>query len=41
MAYDDLVRAQVDAAVNQAGGPASDADLDALLAGRDTWIVGG
>ncbi|MEI2648325.1 MAG: 2-oxoacid:ferredoxin oxidoreductase subunit beta [Dermatophilaceae bacterium] len=40
-AYDDLVRAQVDAAVNQAGGPASDADLDALLAGRDTWIVGG
>ncbi|MFC5380764.1 2-oxoacid:ferredoxin oxidoreductase subunit beta [Aquipuribacter nitratireducens] len=38
-AYDDLVRAQVDAAVSAAGGPATDADLDALLAGQDTWTV--
>ena len=38
--YDDLVRAQVEAAVDTAGGPATDADLDALLHGRDTWTVG-
>ena len=38
--YDDLVRAQVDAAVDTAGGPATDADLDALIHGRDTWTVG-
>ncbi|WP_406829599.1 2-oxoacid:ferredoxin oxidoreductase subunit beta [Pedococcus sp. KACC 23699] len=37
--YDDLVRAQVDAAVDTAGGPATDADLDALIQGRDTWTV--
>ena len=38
--YDDLVRAQVDSAVASAGGPASGADLAALLAGPDTWRVG-
>ena len=38
--YDDLVRAQVDAAVSTAGGPATDADLTDLLLGRDTWTVG-
>ncbi|KRE60963.1 2-oxoacid:ferredoxin oxidoreductase subunit beta [Nostocoides sp. Soil756] len=38
--YDDLVRAQVDAAVDAAGGPAGDDDLEALLRGRDTWTVG-
>ena len=38
--YDDLVRAQVDAAVDAAGGPATDADLADLLHGRDTWTVG-
>jgi 2-oxoglutarate ferredoxin oxidoreductase subunit beta len=37
--YDDLVREQVDSAVEAAGGPASDADLAALLAGSDTWTV--
>ncbi|MBM6404914.1 2-oxoacid:ferredoxin oxidoreductase subunit beta [Phycicoccus sp. CSK15P-2] len=38
--YDDLVRAQVDGAVDAAGGPATDDDLGALLRGRDTWTVG-
>ena len=38
--YDALVRAQVDAAVSTAGGPATDADLTDLLLGRDTWTVG-
>ncbi|CCH79522.1 Putative Ferrodoxin oxidoreductase beta subunit (Putative pyruvate synthase (porB)) [Nostocoides japonicum T1-X7] len=38
--YDDGVRAQVRAAQDAAGGPATDADLDALLLGRDTWTVG-
>jgi 2-oxoglutarate ferredoxin oxidoreductase subunit beta len=38
--YDDLTRAQVDAAVASAGGPASDEDLDRLLHGKDTWTVG-
>jgi 2-oxoglutarate ferredoxin oxidoreductase subunit beta len=37
--YDDLVRAQVQAAVDTAGGPAGDADLDELIRGRDTWTV--
>jgi 2-oxoglutarate ferredoxin oxidoreductase subunit beta len=39
-AYDDLVRGQVEQAVAQAGGPATDADLAALLGGHDTWTVG-
>ncbi len=38
--YDDLVREQVGAAVEKAGGHASDDDLGALLAGSDTWTVG-
>ncbi|MDQ2782598.1 MAG: thiamine pyrophosphate-dependent enzyme, partial [Actinomycetota bacterium] len=38
--YDDLVRAQVDGTVIGAGGPATDDDLAALLAGRDSWHVG-
>jgi 2-oxoglutarate ferredoxin oxidoreductase subunit beta len=38
-AYDDLVRDQVDAAVSGAGGPATDDDLAALVAGPDTWTV--
>ncbi len=38
-AYDDLVRAQVDAARTAAGGTPSDADLAAMLAGQDTWSV--
>ncbi|MEO7070345.1 MAG: thiamine pyrophosphate-dependent enzyme, partial [Nostocoides sp.] len=38
--YDDRVRAQVEVASNLGGGPATDADLDALLRGRDTWSVG-
>jgi len=37
--YDDMVRGQVQAAVDAAGGPATDADLTALLAGHDTWSV--
>ncbi|WP_270887347.1 2-oxoacid:ferredoxin oxidoreductase subunit beta [Pedococcus sp. 5OH_020] len=37
--YDDLVRAQVEAAIDTAGGRAGDADLDALIRGRDTWTV--
>jgi 2-oxoglutarate ferredoxin oxidoreductase subunit beta len=37
--YDDLVRAQVDSAVDTAGGPATDEDLGDLLRGRDTWTV--
>ncbi|HET8601733.1 MAG TPA: 2-oxoacid:ferredoxin oxidoreductase subunit beta [Segeticoccus sp.] len=37
--YDDLVRAQVDAAVASGGGPATDADLASLLEGKDTWTV--
>jgi 2-oxoglutarate ferredoxin oxidoreductase subunit beta len=36
-----MVRGQVSAAVDAGGGAASDADLAALLAGRDTWTVGG
>jgi 2-oxoglutarate ferredoxin oxidoreductase subunit beta len=37
--YDDLVREQVDTAIADNGGPASDDDLAALLAGKDTWTV--
>jgi 2-oxoglutarate/2-oxoacid ferredoxin oxidoreductase subunit beta len=37
--YDDLVRSQVTDAVTANGGPATDADLTALLAGKDTWTV--
>ena len=37
--YDDLVRAQVSAAIDTAGGRPSDADLDELIRGRDTWTV--
>ena len=37
--YDDGVRAQVEEATRAAGGPATDADLARLLAGRDTWTV--
>jgi 2-oxoglutarate ferredoxin oxidoreductase subunit beta len=35
--YDDLLREQVASART---GPVTDADIDALLAGRDTWTVG-
>ena len=38
--YDDLVRAQVDGAVADAGGRPTDTDLTTLLYGRDTWTVG-
>jgi 2-oxoglutarate ferredoxin oxidoreductase subunit beta len=37
--YDDLARDQLAAAREAAGGPATDADLAALLAGPDTWTV--
>jgi 2-oxoglutarate ferredoxin oxidoreductase subunit beta len=37
--YDDQVRNQVAAAVDTAGGPASDADIETLIRGRDTWTV--
>jgi 2-oxoglutarate/2-oxoacid ferredoxin oxidoreductase subunit beta len=37
--YDDLVRAQVQSAVDAAGRPADDDDLCALLRGRDSWTV--
>jgi len=37
--YDDAVRDQVAGAVASAGGPATDDDLAALLAGSDTWRV--
>jgi 2-oxoglutarate ferredoxin oxidoreductase subunit beta len=37
--YDDQVRAQVRAAVDSAGGPTRDEDVDALLHGKDTWTV--
>ena len=30
---------QVEAAIDTAGGPATDADLADLLRGRDTWTV--
>jgi 2-oxoglutarate ferredoxin oxidoreductase subunit beta len=37
--YDDLVRAQVAAAIDTAGGRPTDDDLEALIHGRDTWTV--
>jgi 2-oxoglutarate ferredoxin oxidoreductase subunit beta len=37
--YDDQVREQVNQAIGAAGGPAGPADLEALLAGHDTWTV--
>lgn len=37
--YDDLVRAQVAAATDVAGGRATGEDLQSLLNGRDTWTV--
>ncbi|MEP6800279.1 MAG: thiamine pyrophosphate-dependent enzyme, partial [Lapillicoccus sp.] len=37
--YDDLVRAQIDASVQGIGGHATDADLDQLLMGKDSWTV--
>jgi 2-oxoglutarate ferredoxin oxidoreductase subunit beta len=37
--YDDLVRAQVDTAVDVAGGPMTEDDLANLIAGTDTWTV--
>jgi 2-oxoglutarate ferredoxin oxidoreductase subunit beta len=37
--YDDQVRAQVTAAVDTAGGPATEHDLDRLIRGKDTWVV--
>lgn len=37
--YDDQVRAQVRAAVDGGGGRATDADLDGLIHGKDTWTV--
>ncbi|AKU17913.1 2-oxoacid:ferredoxin oxidoreductase subunit beta [Luteipulveratus mongoliensis] len=37
--YDDGVRGQVGAAVEQAGGPAGERDLEQLLHGKDTWLV--
>jgi 2-oxoglutarate/2-oxoacid ferredoxin oxidoreductase subunit beta len=37
--YEDLVHAQIDDVVSGAGGSASDADLETLLQGSDTWTV--
>jgi len=37
--YDDLVRGQIDGAINTAGGKATDTDLATLLHGKDTWTV--
>ncbi|MEO8518791.1 MAG: 2-oxoacid:ferredoxin oxidoreductase subunit beta [Dermatophilaceae bacterium] len=37
--YEDLVHAQIDDVVSDAGGSASDADLEKLLQGNDTWTV--
>ena len=39
--YEDLVHAQIDDVVSAAGGGASDADLEKLLQGSDTWTVAG
>ena len=39
--YEDLVHAQIDDVVSAAGGGASDADLEKLLQGNDTWTVAG
>lgn len=38
--YDDQVREQLARAEEVAGGPATDDDLAALLAGKDTWAIG-
>jgi 2-oxoglutarate ferredoxin oxidoreductase subunit beta len=38
--YDDMVRAQVDGAIDAAGRKATDTDLATLLHGKDTWTVG-
>jgi 2-oxoglutarate ferredoxin oxidoreductase subunit beta len=38
--YDDQVREQVSSAAGKRGGPVQDADINALIAGRDTWTVG-
>ena len=38
--YDDMVRGQVDGAVTNAGGRATDTDLATLLHGKDAWTVG-
>jgi hypothetical protein len=35
------VHAQIDDVVSAAGGGASDADLEKLLQGSDTWTVAG
>ncbi len=37
--YDDQVRAQVDGARASAGGATTDADLQVLLNGKDTWTI--
>jgi len=37
--YEDLVHAQINDVVSDAGGSASDADLEKLLQGNDTWTV--
>lgn len=37
--YDDGVRQQTQYTVEQSGGPATDADLQSLLHGTDTWTV--
>src|SRR5699024_6888183 len=37
--YDDQARAQVESAIDLAGGPATDTDLQDLLTGTDTWTV--
>jgi 2-oxoglutarate/2-oxoacid ferredoxin oxidoreductase subunit beta len=39
--YEDLVHEQIDDVVSAAGGGASDADLETLLQGNDTWTVAG
>jgi 2-oxoglutarate ferredoxin oxidoreductase subunit beta len=39
--YEDLVHAQIDDVVSAAGRSASDADLEKLLQGSDTWTVAG
>jgi len=39
--YEDLVHEQIDDVVSAAGGSASDADLETLLQGSDTWTVAG
>ncbi|MCH8613807.1 2-oxoacid:ferredoxin oxidoreductase subunit beta [Arsenicicoccus dermatophilus] len=38
--YDDLVRGQIAGAQASVGRPAGDADVEALLRGKDTWTIG-